>query len=111
MYTVYTYRKLVFGGIIQTVNRPMSKDDELYMENLKRELHYDVASGLLKPLDVYPILAGGQEYLQLRRRVIEALAHGREWLQTASRPARRFRYYLYKWRVSMRVKNHFSPEK
>jgi len=93
------------------VNRPMSKDDELYMENLKRELHYDVASGLLKPLDVYPILAGGQEYLQLRRRVIEALAHGREWLQTASRPARRFRYYLYKWRVSMRVKNHFSPEK
>lgn len=93
------------------MNRPMSKDDELYMENLKRELHYDVASGLLKPLDVYPILAGGQEYLQLRRRVIEALAHGREWLQTTSRPARRFRYYLYKWRVSMRVKNHFSPEK
>ncbi|MEN6348607.1 MAG: MoxR family ATPase [Syntrophomonas sp.] len=57
-----------------------SSYDEQYLEALKREVYYDVASGYLKLGDITSIMAGAEEYLHLRAQFLTRLKAWRNWI-------------------------------
>lgn len=67
----------------------ISYSDEEYLEALQREIYYDIVSGFLKPGDTGAILAGAQDYLRLRNRVIAYFTQWRDWMQSTCHFVRR----------------------
>ncbi len=55
--------------------------DEEYLEALQRELYLDLVGGYIKSRDIPSIMTGAQDYLQLRRRIIEWIE---QWKQSLS---------------------------
>lgn len=58
--------------------------DKDYIDDLSRELYFDAVNGWVKVEDIPAIIAGAQDYLRLRRRIVHHWRIWRAWLTDLS---------------------------